>query len=117
MEAIKFMKELKRYCDATSCEDCEAGYACNGIPAHLEDVDILESIEFIEKWSNEHPRETRQSEFLKLYPTATLNEEDIICILPCQLYKELHKGCESCKYEDAEGGCEKAYWLEEIDND
>ena len=125
MEAIKFIKELKRYCDATSCEDCEAGYACNGIPAHLEDVDILESIEFIEKWSMDNPVKTRQSEFLKLHPDAPLDSNGCLIIKPCALNKELYnKSCENCKYKGYSScnnkykgylSCNnKKYWSEEI---
>ena len=114
MEAIKFMKELKRYCDNTSCKNCEAMFiGCNTC---LEDVDIVEGIEFIEKWSIDNPAKTRQSEFLKLYPDATLDSNCNLIITPCSINKELYnKSCEKCKYMGY-SSCNKAkYWNEEIE--
>jgi len=117
MEAIKFMKELKRYCNATSCENCKEGYGCNGVPAHLEDVDALKIIEFVEKWSEENPIKTRQSEFLKLYPNAPLNSNGYLIITPCAMDKKLYKGsCENCKYINYPPACNRSkYWNEEIE--
>ena len=126
MEAIKLMKELKRYCNATSCENCKERYGCNGVPAYLEDVEIVEVIEFIEKWSIDNPVKTRQSEFLKLYPNATLDSNGCLMITPCVLNKELYKGnCENCKYKGYLSDnnkykgylpCNnKKYWSEEIE--
>jgi len=116
MEAIKFMKELKRYCEITGCGKCEASYACNGVPADVKNVNIVESIEFIEKWSMDNPIKTRQSEFLKLYPNAPLNSNGYLIITPCALNKELYKrSCEICKYKGYSASCDKAkYWNEEV---
>ena len=103
MEAIKYMKELKRYCNATNCENCEVEYACDGVPSvpsDLEDDDIVESVKFIEKWSMDNPIKTRQSEFLKLYPDVPLDSNGCLIIKPCALNKELYnKSCENCKYK------------------
>lgn len=50
--------------DHTSCSDYEAFYP-------------EKAISIIQKWSDEHPRKTYLSEFLKNYPNAWLNEKGI----------------------------------------
>lgn len=46
----------------TSCSDFETFYP-------------EKAIEVVQKWSNEHPRKTYLSEFLKNYPNAKLDED------------------------------------------
>ena len=115
MEAIEFMKEVKRYCKITACKNCKISYACNWGVGYGEDADIVESVEFIKKWSIDNPIKTRQSEFLKMFPNAPLDGAGVLMIMPCELDKELDHGCVGCKYESAEGGCNRAYWSEEIE--
>ena len=73
---------------------------------------IEETISKVEQWAKDHPVKTRQSEFLKIFPNA-----DIDNILPCDLDKNLKRG--HCHDDDA--GCfycKKNYWNEEVtDND
>lgn len=70
-----------------------------------------EAVEIIEKWASEHPVKTRQSEFLKLYPNARLDEENFITICPCELNNDMehetcvHKSCPNCR---------KNYWSHEV---
>jgi len=116
MEAIKFIKERDRMCRTyDDCKGCplEVGDDCTDFPNGSPE----RAAEIVEHWSKTHKGKTRQSEFLKLYPDAKLNEEGVMIILPCQIDKKFFKGCENCIYEDADGGCERAYWSEEIDND
>lgn len=50
--------------DKTSCSDFETLYP-------------KKAVAIVQKWSDEHPRKTYLSEFLKNYPNAWLNEKGI----------------------------------------
>ena len=115
MDAIKFMKEKKRMCKSYSecTEICplkklmdENRLTCLGYCfAHPE-----EAVSIVKKWSTEHPIKTRQSEFLKLFPNARLNEFGGIGICPRNIDIDFDK-CEGGEYAK----CEKEYWLVEVD--
>lgn len=114
MDAVKFMKEKKRMCKSyfACTEACllrkpmdENGVTCLGYCfAHPEDA-----VAIVEKWSAEHPRKTRQSEFLKMFPNAKILN-DIISICPKLINLELDLNCnEDCVT------CRKKYWLAEVE--
>ena len=73
MDAVEFIRERNRMCDYYAKNGSLAGYAdcpmyaavCNSIRAVTDAY-----IDIVEKWSREHPRKTRQSEFLKQWPEA-----------------------------------------------
>lgn len=79
MDAVKFLKERKRMCDSfgdSSCEGCliyaiDIGTGC----FDFQDDHPKQTVEIVEKWSEEHPQETRLSQFLKYYPNAELNND------------------------------------------
>lgn len=116
MEAVEFLKTVDRLCRAK--EDCSScplnGYACD---ANLKDVaryytleSVQDMVQKVEQWAKEHPVKTRQSEFLKLFPNAEIDEDDgILCIKPCAIDKRI--GCTNGKGCD---GCFRKYWLAEV---
>lgn len=115
MDVVKFVKSVNRLCkNQSGCAKCpiwEKGMCM----ARLSDYsveNIEETISKVEQWAKDHPVKTRQSEFLKIFPNA-----DIDNILPCDLDKNLKRG--HCHDDDA--GCfycKKNYWNEEVtDND
>lgn len=58
---------------STSCSDYETFYP-------------EKTIEIVQKWSNEHPRKTYLSEFLKHYPNTPLNNNGTPAgVCPCDL--------------------------------
>lgn len=74
-------------------------------------------MQIVEQWAKDHPVKTRQSEFLKLFPNAAIDEDDgILCVDPCIIEKSIRctngKTCDDCRRE---------YWLtlitEVTDND
>ena len=114
MDAIKFMKEKKRMCESYSMctEACllkkpvdESRLTCLGYCfAHPE-----EAVEIVEKWSSEHPKKTRQSELLKAFPNAEI-ENGIAVACP----KSLDKNVE-CETLSSCVECTRKYWLTEIE--
>lgn len=89
MDAVKFLKERKRMCQSFR------GTFCDGCLIHKERGKLLcfeffekhpeQSVAIVEKWSEEHPQETRLSQFLKCYPNAPLDMYGI----PCACVKDL----------------------------
>lgn len=79
MDAVKFLKEKKRMCDSfdnycTDCTGCEIESKSSGMHcAEYMEKYPEQTVEIVEKWSKEHPQETRLSRFLKYYPNAPLD--------------------------------------------
>lgn len=124
MKPQDFVKEYSRLCDAyrlpqkSACRtDCPF---INMRCAFPENVNINHPERFektyniVEKWSDTHPVNTRQSEFLKMFPNAVIDEDDgILCIRPCDIDESI--GCTNGKGCD---DCYRKYWLAEVtDND
>nr|DAO04211.1 MAG TPA: hypothetical protein [Caudoviricetes sp.] len=124
MKPQDFVKEYSRLCDAyrlpqkSACRtDCPF---INMRCAFPENVNINHPERFkktyniVEKWSDTHPVKTRQSEFLKMFPNAVIDEDDgILCIRPCDIDESI--GCTNGKGCD---DCYRKYWLAEVtDND
>ena len=115
MDAVKFIKERNRMCKSfgRSCSDCPADKdtCCDAFEWQEELATI------VEKWSTTHPRKTRQSELLKIFPDATIDANTgAVLICPATI---------SNSYRDEEGickqigvyccDCQSRFWLEEIE--
>lgn len=91
--------------DCKTCDFYEhaTNIACASyVLLHPEEAEAI-----IRKWAEEHPRKTRQSEFLKLYPNARLSESGVLCI--CPLNVDNTTNClNDCKQ------CQERYWKEEV---
>ncbi len=75
--------------------------------------------EIILKWCEEHPVETRQDRFLKMFPNAKIDSDGAIDIAPCTVEKDrYHMTAHSCtmsyKYTTC-ALCRKEYWLAEVE--
>ena len=130
MDAVEFLKESSRMCEAfnDSCkskdgsnfycglrhEANENGESCDEYIRNHPD----KAVAIVEKWAKEHPRKTRQSEFLKLFPRASMAADSVIAFCPesmdsafiCPIKERDH-------YNPECGECRKKYWLEEVEDD
>ena len=111
-------------CDslAPSCIGCEimksVAYTTDGhgtcreyIKRHPE-----EAVEIVERWAKEHPRKTRQSEFLKMFPRASMTADGIIAFCPENMDSAFVCPIkERDRYDPECGECRKKYWLEEVE--
>lgn len=119
MDAMKFLSEAKRMCNnAGSCETCDANEFCGFTPEFPRDfgeVDQMQKmVKLVEKWAEEHPRKTRQSEFLKQWPNAKMNPfTETVDVPPCCLDKSLLDECRE-HFIDC-NDCERKYWLMEVE--
>lgn len=116
MDAVEFLKEKNRMTNdcCISCYDCPL-YEKNNKKktdcSDLEDKYPETAVEIVEQWSREHPRKTRQSEFLKLFPDAKIVNGHInIC--PQDADSKL-SGLMSCV--DSCAKCKDQYWLAEVE--
>ena len=114
MDAVEFLKEGFRMCDAFGdCKGCpgEAG-AC-----FINDTDWRKKPEgvvaTVEKFSAENPKTTRQAEFLLVCPEATLDADGLLCIMPCQINKQARDAKMSGYCNSDCRDCRKKYWLAE----
>ena len=118
MDAVKFLKEKKRMCDlhthAIGCDFCplsmhnnETGERCR----HHIFNNPEEAVVVVEKWSEEHPIKTRQSEFLKMFPDALISR-DVIDMEPCRL--DIKIKCDR-KLFDSCYDCKRNYWLAKVE--
>lgn len=110
----EFLKEWKRMCDSSHCT-CQMCYlykmedigSCHTAMRTMPKQVILE----VQKWSDEHPRKTRQSKFLKLFPNARMRDDcSVLNICPRELDKHF-----ICKKSIFCVDCQKHYWLAEVE--
>lgn len=121
MDAIEFIKERNRMCKAyyeagdDVCSNCPAKWEqCNTISSLMgENADTVVAI--VEKWSAEHPRKTRQGEFLKQHPNASLDEDGILRILPCYIDKNFEYSTHGCSILVSCTTCTRNYWSKEVE--
>lgn len=110
-----FVEEFKRMCKGTACKDCEIQKnAGNKFHVCLDYVSTCyqEAAKIVQKWSDSHPKKTRQSKFLKLYPNAKLHFDGSLVINPCEL-DEAFKS-EYCNSDNCHK-CRAEYWLAEVE--
>ena len=126
MEAPEFIIEKTRMCRRLAvgipvCQECPVlpkakahGTACTTyIKEHPH-----EAVRIIERWAKEHPRKTRQSELLKLFPRAGLGDDGLVGFCPEDMDSEfVCPRKERGPYAPDCGDCRKKYWLEEVKDD
>lgn len=115
MDAVEFFKNVNRLCkNYKGCSVCPVWKeGCCMVGVDDDSVkNIEETISKVERWSKDNPVKTRQSEFLKRFPNAMINESDgILCIPPCSIEGKRTTRCTSGK---SCGDCRRDYWLAEV---
>ena len=121
MDAVEYLKEKNRICRKYGefpgdCFECPIGNDSGGCQAGVfENQKVTEEmlVQIVERWAAEHPKKTRQSEFLKMFPNAVMSE-GVVGISPCAIdvsygtQQDCTQHCRDCQIE---------YWLAEVDND
>lgn len=86
MDAVRYLKEKERRCDSFDdhCAGCEIKSAKNGMTcgAYIKKYPE-QAVAIVEKWSAEHPKETRLARLLKNYPNTPLLNKDGIPVYVC----------------------------------
>lgn len=114
MNAIEFLEKIRIICEHhLNCDDgcpLKTWYDKN---LYSLSEDPKKVIEVVEKWTNEHPVKTRQSEFLKMFPRVITDDEGVIYMDPCDVDTsyENENGCGNITCRD----CKKEYWLTKVE--
>ena len=107
MDAVECMKAVTRMLKSGTIDCAIQKY----ISAQKKN-DYEGMVEAAEQWTAAHPAKTRQSEFLKLFPGADIDEDDGCLVLnPCNVYEKMRKECGGRKCSE----CRKAFWLAEVE--
>ena len=108
--------DFARMCNSyNGCNRCQLYHRNNKMNIECDDF-ITENPdkanEIILKWCKEHPVETRQDRFLKMFPNALRFENsNIVAIKPCDMDKDY--ASKPCTLTCEE--CFKEYWLAEVE--
>ena len=106
MDAVEFLDKVDRLSKRGSTEE-KMRYN-----DYRTERDNTRAVKFVERWDAEHPAKTRQSEFLKLFPGADVDETDGgLTLNPCIIYEKMRKECNGVKCSD----CRREFWLAEVD--
>lgn len=115
-EKLKMTKRTKNGLCENKCSNCPLCSNNNGEGLPCPDFEMYypeKAIEKVQRWSDEHPRKTYLSEFLKNYPNAQLKDDGTpVGICPHHLgliNKEdcKNRNCVECWNQPIEGGEER----------
>ena len=110
MDAVKFLKTLRRMCNG-GCRECEYGKRSGLDPCMIwQRVHPEEAVAIVEQWAAEHPAKTRQSEFLKHYPDAQI-DSGCLNACPMDIFGDMGINCNAQFCFE----CKKAFWLAEVE--
>lgn len=119
MDAVKFIEERNRMCKSVGdkCAGCSAFNVCeDGLCCAVDiqsTMDATAQVAIVEKWSDAHPRKTRQDLILEQWPNAETCKDKVLSACPkvfdsnfvCH-FDFQHKTCNDCRRE---------FWLKEAD--
>lgn len=112
MDAMEFIRERNRMCKHfRRCAECPAHGVICGTIGEVNDAERL--VQIVEAWAKEHPRKTRQDEFLGQWPGAIVADGVLIlCPKVVMGRKEwMEKGCVGTKCNS----CRREFWTQEVE--
>lgn len=119
MDAAEFLVARDRMCKSFSgrCNGCEVNERMG-----IDDMCIYymaqhpqEVVEIVERWAKEHPAKTRQSEVLKMFPSASKQGDGVLTFCPRAVDTEfLCPRKHSDDYSECVD-CRRDFWLAEVD--
>ena len=99
------------------CSKCPLHFSSNGMRLFCNEF-ILDSTdkanEIIFNWCKEHPVETRQDRFLKMFPNAWLDDNKMLDLCPKHVDKNYTHKNQQCIDTNCDD-CKKEYWLAGVD--
>lgn len=121
MDAVEFLKEKSRMCNTfnlcdgggykETCELYKEGLTCADYTNDYPE----KAVEIVERWAKEHPRKTRQSELLKLFPRVEKAADGMVAFCPEDMDSKFVCPIKNGGYRDQCIGCREKYWLEEVE--
>ena len=115
MDAVKFIKNLRRMCNVhDNCVSCPArDCECQSLENMVKDTRI---VAIVEEWSAAHPRKTRQDVFLEQYPETQIDDKGVLGVCPAPIFHSHRKDGGRCidinrKCTD----CRREFWMQEVE--
>ena len=122
MDAVNFLKERARMCEANqtgemTCENCAAYKGVSQCYKLGEPKDPEKMVAIVEQWAAEHPAKTRQSVFLEQYPEAAISKDGAIAICPLAISAAYRHGNGACNKENSDtcADCRRKFWSAEVE--
>ena len=122
MDAVKFIKERNRMCKSFDggCKGCPAFNACEDelccAVGQGSPLDATAQIVMVEEWSAAHPRETRQSMFLKQWPEAAIDSYGVLNLCPTPISKSHRNIYGKCAHAGVKcDQCRRESWMQEVE--
>lgn len=107
MDAVECMKAVTRMLESGTIDCAIQKY----ISAQKKN-DYEGMVEAAAQWAAEHPIKTRQSEFLKQWPEAEVDDTyGCLTLDPCKFYPKMRKECVGKLCSE----CREAFWLAEVE--
>ena len=119
MDAVTYIKEAMRMCKSAGdgCENCLAKVErfcpvqlSNTVPYKMQGNEE-NAVSVVEKWAKDNPIKTRMTEFLKMFPEATIAGDGVPDADPCDVDRKLSDPCSNTSCEK----CRREFWLKEIE--
>ena len=113
MDAVEFIKQLRRMIEKGARRKCYI------YPDPDRELDPAEDVvSEVEQWSKENPIKTRQSEILKMFSNAHVNDDGVLTLCP-----QIVDVSYNCPFgqENTNGraiaciNCKKAFWMQEVE--
>lgn len=103
------------------CKGCPLSVTINGMKVACLDFNYPDKAnEIILNWCKEHPVETRQDRFLKMFPNVKMTSYGLVGICPqgCDKQWECGLDIDSSNIENVDcTDCLEKYWLAEVGED
>jgi hypothetical protein len=122
MDAVKFLKERARMCEANqtgemTCENCAAYKGVSQCYKLGEPKDPEKMVAIVEQWAAEHPAKTRQSVFLEQWPEAAISKDGDIAICPLAISAAYRHGNGACNKGNSDtcAECKRQFWSAEVE--
>lgn len=113
MDVVEFFGEFRRMCRSSSdCTKCQYhGDKCDNA------IELFEkTVAVVEQWSREHPRNTRQSKFLDMFPTAGVDDAGVLDVCPSLIstsHRNAHGECACIGVKCPD--CRREFWMQEVE--
>ena len=120
MDAVKFLQERARMCNSFS-PDCEGCRVDEEKPVMSECYMWMfenpeRAVKIVEEWSAAHPRETRQSMFLKQWPEAAIDSYGVLNLCPTPISKSHRNIYGKCAHAGVKcDKCRREFWMQEVE--
>ena len=111
MDAVEFLDKVDRLSKRGSTEEKMryTDYRAAG--------DNVGAVKFVERWAVAHPIKTRQSEFLKQWPDASIDDLGVLKVCPSPISTSHRNAHGGCTYSGGNcSGCRREFWMQEVED-